>query len=192
MKTINEIDTSANGTKMNKFCNVNFMNLFNNAMIPMAKAGKGGRKAISYKPYPYDYNRFAVNFGKRTDLLADRLQLWLNIHGRDGKPLSMIAFAQYLNSFSRRTNITFALPTLYQYLNAKCSPKIDRCYALAMAMGVPVQWLMGYGPRKTTFGVDRSKLDAILAELDAHKRARTRRATDARIRRKNNPGQEAA
>lgn len=171
---------------LNKFGNINFIN---NAMIIAAKGGNnnGGGNHKAFKPYPYDYNRFAVNFGKRTDILADRLRLWLDTHGRNGQPLSVLAFAQYLNSFSRRTNITFAVPTLYQYLNAKCSPKIDRCYALAMAMGVPVQWLMGYGPRKTTFGVDYVKLNAILDEIEAHKRARTRRANDTRW-----GGQEAA
>jgi len=166
-------------------------NMIANALIRAKTAAKTKKPRVR-KPYPYDFNRFALNHESRAELLGERIRYWLEAHPVDGKPMSVTLFTKYVNSFSSRTGITFSSAVIYQYLAINCSPKIDRCYALAMAMGVSVQWLTGYGPREVEFGTNFTKLNALIDEREYNIRMRTRKASETRRRRKNDPGQEAA
>lgn len=151
-----------------------------NAFIAAAKI----QKTSARRTYPYSYETWANNYGARRDLLSDRIQFWLNKHQVGGKPMPVTMFTKYVNAFARRTGITFTSSCLRSYLHDKCSPKSDRIHMLAMAMGVSVAWLEGYGPKTVDFATDMGILNAIIAKTKANKQARTRKATEVRMRKR--------
>lgn len=142
------------------------------------------QKTNARRTYPYSYEAWDNNYGARRELLSDRIRFWLNKHEVGGRPMPVTLFAQYVNSFSRRTGITFSYSCLYGYLRDKYSPKSDRTHMLAMAMGVSVAWLEGYGPRTSDFAADMGTLNAIVAKTKAGKQARARKTVEAKIRKR--------
>lgn len=164
--------------KNNKINNTAFNN---NAFIVNAVKAK---KVNLRTPYSYSYETWMNNYGARRDLLSDRIWYWLNQHKVGGKPMTVCLFTEYVNSFSRRTGITFSRACIYSYLADKCCPKSDRIHMLAMAMGVSVAWLEGYGPKAVDLAPDMGTLNGIIAKNKANKQARTRKATETRIRKR--------
>lgn len=142
-----------------------------NAFIATAKI----QKTSARRTYPYSYEAWDNNYGARRDLLSDRIRFWLNKHQVGGKPMPVTMFMQYVNAFARRTGITFSYSCLHGYLHDRYSPKSDRTHMLAMAMGVSVAWLEGYGPRTADFAADMGILNAIIAKTKVNKQARTRK-----------------
>lgn len=153
----------------------------NNSFINSALKTK---KVTVHHPYPYSYETWKNNYGARRDLLSDRILYWLEKHPVSGKPMTLSLFTSYVNSFSRRTGITFSQACINGYVRNKYCPKSDRINMLALAMGVSVAWLEGYGPKVADFAPDMGTLNRIISQNKANKQARTRKATETRIRKR--------
>lgn len=101
--------------------------------------------------YPATWQKIEHNYTKRQSTLDKRLMLWCDITGINRNQL-----AQACSMYGHPRKVGFTYGLIYKYSRGVCQPKMDKLTVMSKVMGVPVSWLLGYGPdRLTNFNAPR-------------------------------------
>lgn len=76
-------------------------------------------------------------------IVSQRILAYMEAYGITAKTLG-----QYVHDYATHYGISFSAGMVSTYLSRACSPKVDRLTVMALAMGVPTEWLAGYGNNK--------------------------------------------
>lgn len=93
---------------------------------------------------PYVFRFYYINGGRtfKTETVGQRIVRFCMDH-----QLTLAEFAKTVDYHAKAFGVTVSYANLWQYINYRISPKLDKLTAIAATMGVSVDWLTGYeGP----------------------------------------------